>query len=289
MSNNEIQVLPSLAKGNIGQQLLDSGKINTSQAEKILQLQKESGLRFGEAAIKLGLITESDIQDVLSQQFEYPYLLSGQSTVDESLVAAYSPFDSRVETLRSLRSQIILRWMENGHKSIAISSYDSDSASDLLAANLAVVFSQLGERTLFVDANLRSNSKSNLFGLKNNSGLSDLLAGRTDLSCIQKIADLRDLSVLNSGTAAPNPQELLSRDAFGQLFQQLESQFDVVIYATSKLETAMDAQFIASRTKGVLLVVQKDKTPVKGLASLKEQFNANKIEIIGCVLTESDS
>lgn len=289
MSMNENKMMPKIAKGNIGQQLLDNGKLNPQQAEKVLQLQKESGMRFGEAAIKLGLITEDDIQDVLSQQFEYPYLVSGNSSVSERLVAAYAPFDSRVEGLRSLRSQILLRWMESGHKSIALASYDANEGSDLLAANLAIVFSQLGEHTLLVDGNLRASKQYDFFGLKNNTGLSDILAGRADVSCIQTITDFRDLSVLTAGTNAPNPQELLSRDTFTQLVAELESQYDVIIYATTPLATAADAQLIASRTKGVLLVAQQDVTPAKGLMWVKDQFITNKIEILGCVLTESSN
>ncbi|MBM5572343.1 MULTISPECIES: chain length determinant protein tyrosine kinase EpsG [Deefgea] len=281
------QLATQMAKANIGQQLLDNGKLNAQQAEKVLRLQKETGMRFGEAAIKLGFITENDIQDVLAQQFEYPYLVSGSSQVSEGLVAAYEPFDVRVEGLRSLRSQIFLRWMEIGNKSITLSSYDATESCDLLAANLAIVFSQLGERTLLVDSNLRTPKQCNLFGLKNNTGLSDILANRSDQSCIQKITDLQDLSVLTAGTSAPNPQELLSRDTFTQLVADLESQYDVIIYATTPLSIAADAQLIATRTKGVLLVAQKDITPAKGLLQVKDQFQANKVEIIGCVLTES--
>ena len=276
-------------KGNIGQQLLVNGKINAQQAETILRMQKETGMRFGEAAIKLGFITENDIQDVLAQQFEYPYLVSGSSLLSEKLVAAYDPFDSRVEGLRSLRSQIFLRWMEIGNKSIALSSYDANESCDVLAANLAIVFSQLGEHTLLIDSNLRGPKQCNLFGLKNNIGLSDILANRADQSCIQKITDLQDLSVLAAGTSAPNPQELLSRDAFGQLLADLEKQYDVIIFATTPLSIAADAQLIATRTKGVLLVAQKDVTPAKGLLQVKEQYQANKVEIVGCVLTEGNS
>ena len=221
--------------GNIGKQLLENGKINASQAETILLMQKESNMRFGEAAIKLGFITEKDIQDVLSNQFAYPYLVLGRSQVDTKVVAAYHPFDMRVEAIRSLRSQIMLRLVEGGHKSIALTSFDAGKATDLLAANLAVVFSQLGERTLLVDANLRAPFQHQLFGLDNRNGLSDILAGRSDLSVIHKVTEFRDLSVLSAGTLAPNPQELLSRDQFSDLVKRLANEYDIVIYNTTPL------------------------------------------------------
>ncbi len=281
-------IVQETAKGNIGQQLLDNGKIDAQQAEKVLRLQKETGMRFGEAAIKLGLITEDDIQDVLAQQFEYPYLVSGHSAVSAKLVAAYSPFDSRVEALRSLRSQILLRWVEGGNKSVALASYDADQTSDLLAANLAVVFSQLGERTLLVDANLRHAIQHELFGVENRKGLTDILAGRSGLEAVQRITDFRDLSLLTAGTTAPNPQELLSRETFSNIVAELAQAYDVVIYSTTPLENAADAQLVASRVKGTILVASRNKTPIKGLEAAKSQLQSANATMLGCVLSQEE-
>ncbi|WP_297572286.1 chain length determinant protein tyrosine kinase EpsG [uncultured Deefgea sp.] len=274
--------------GNIGQQLLVNGKINAQQAEKILRLQKETGGRFGEAAIKLGFVTENDIQDVLAQQFEYAYLVAGQSAVDQKLVAAYSPFDSRVEALRSLRSQILLRWVEAGNKSVALASYDADNTCDILAANLAIVFSQLGEHTLLVDANLRNAVQHQLFAVENRKGLSDILVGRSGIEAVQRISEFRDLSILTAGTTAPNPQELLSRDVFSNIVAELAQAYDVVIYCTSALKDAADAQLVASRVKGTILVASRNKTPVKGLEAAKSQLQSANATLLGCVLSQEE-
>ncbi|MEN9658082.1 MAG: chain length determinant protein tyrosine kinase EpsG [Pseudomonadota bacterium] len=285
---NKEELSAAASVGNIGKQLLDSGKLTASQAEKVLLMQKETNLRFGQAAIQLGFITEADIQSVLAHQFAYPYLSAGQSEIDQRILAAYQPFDPRVEALRSLRSQLLLRWVESGNKSIALASYDAGLTADLLAANLAVVFSQLGEHTLLVDANLRSPHQHALFGQTNRIGLSDVLANRAGLEAIQKVGDLRDLSVLSAGTQAPNPQELLSRDSFSQLVGELANQFDVVIYHTSPLMSAMDAQLIAARTQGVVLIVNRNQTTVKGLAQAREQLESTGAEILGCVLATAE-
>ena len=63
---------------SIGRMLLDSGKLKPEGAERILRLQKERGLLFGEAALELGLITRGDIEQVLSHQFDYPFLQPGE-------------------------------------------------------------------------------------------------------------------------------------------------------------------------------------------------------------------
>ena len=77
---------------SIGALLMDAGRITPEAAERILKLQKERNLRFGEAAIELGLLTENDIQHALSRQFEYPYLMPGDTSVSQEVVAAFKPF-----------------------------------------------------------------------------------------------------------------------------------------------------------------------------------------------------
>ena len=60
-------------------------------------------------------------------------LQPGEGGYSEKLVAAYDPFSAKVETLRALRSELILRWFSNGHKSLAIFSVDADDGVSLLA------------------------------------------------------------------------------------------------------------------------------------------------------------
>ena len=58
----------------IGLMLLESGKINAEDAERVIKLQKEENIRFGEAAVKLGLVQQADIQHMLARHNDYPNL-----------------------------------------------------------------------------------------------------------------------------------------------------------------------------------------------------------------------
>src|SRR5690349_5095867 len=220
----------SAAESRMGALLLDSGKLTPENAERVLRTQKELGLRFGEAAVRLGLVSEDDIQQALARQFAYPYLQKGQANLSPRLIAAYEPFSPQVESLRAIRSQLMLRWFARGRRALAIVGVDQDDGAALFAANLAIVFSQLGEQTLLVDANLRAPRQQDAFAIKPRAGLSDLLAGRADLDVIARVPAFVDLSVMPAGTLPPNPQELLSREVFRNLNTQLEARYDIVLY-----------------------------------------------------------
>ena len=92
------------AESSMGALLLDAGKLTPEGAERVLRMQKDLGIRFGEAAVRLGLVSEDDIQQALARQFAYPYLPKGQTPLSPRLVAAFEPFAPQVESLRAIRS-----------------------------------------------------------------------------------------------------------------------------------------------------------------------------------------
>lgn len=271
-------------QSSIGRMLLEKGKISAADAERVLQVQKETGMRFGEAAQALGLITASDVAQVLATQFKYPYLQPGEGNLSSDLVAAYQPFSARVERLRALRSELILRWFGAGRKSLAIFGVDVDDGVSLLAANLAIVFSQLGERTLLVDANMRAPEQHELFKLGHRPGLSDVLAGRAKAELDYRIASLLSLSVVTAGTTAPNPQELLGRQQFNAFNDGMASVYDVVLYAAPNLGASVDALAIAARCGGVLLAATRNVSTLADIRAAGEKIRGCGAEIVGTVM-----
>lgn len=273
-------------EANIGKLLLDLGKITLEDAERIIRLQKVEGLRFGAAAQKLGMVTEADIRQALSLQFDYPYLQPNQGSFSKGLVAAYQPFSPQVEALRALRSQLILTWFNEGNKSLSVVSANEDEGCSHLAANLAVVFSQLGEQTLLIDANLREPAQHKIFNLSEPRGLSDILVGRADLNIVTRIDSFVNLSVLGAGTVPPNPQELLSRSIFTDLINHAITHYDIVIVDTAPAGDTSDAQTVAGRCGGALLVSKLNQTRVAELENVRDQLTVTGVQIVGAVVND---
>lgn len=273
---------------SLGAILIEAGRLSADNAEKILRLQREHGQRFGETAVGLGLLTQADVELGLSRQFDFPYLLKGQSQASHELVAAYDPFSTQVEALRALRSQLMLRWFDSAenHTSLAITSPERNEGRSFLAANLAVVFSQLGERTLLIDADMRNPRQHELFGLPNRCGLSAILSGRSNIDAITRIPSMIDLSVLSAGVIPPNPQELLARPVFQQLLQELERRYDVILIDTPAADVCADAQSVAIRTGAALVVARKNVSRIRAVHDLVDTMKQSRICVVGSVLNE---
>lgn len=271
---------------SLGAILIDSGKLTPSDAERVMWLQKEQGLRFGTAAVQLGLVTEADIEFALSRQFEYSYLGAGDERIHPDVIAAFQPFSPVVEQLRALRTQLLLRWFSaTGNKMLVVASPDRGEGRSFIAANLAVVFSQLGERVLLVDADLRHPRQHMLFKIQNRLGLSALLSGRgTQGGAFESVPGLRNLAVLGSGAQAPNPQELLSRASADLVLRDAAQEFDVVIVDTPAAALYADAQAVAARAGGALLVARENTTDSRRLRHLTESLSQVGTAVVGSVL-----
>jgi receptor protein-tyrosine kinase len=276
---------------SLGGILIDSGLLKPEDAERVLLLQREQNLRFGDAAVRLGLLSEADIQYALSRQFAYAYLrktAGERKPVSDELIAAYEPFSPRVEELRAIRSQLMLRWFDKADQRqvLTIVGAERGEGRSHLAANLAVVFSQLGERTLLVDGDLRNPRQHELFFLENKVGFSTVLSGRSREDAIVHIPDLAGLCVLPAGPVPPNPLELLNRLNFDEFMIQVQATFDVIIIDTPSLSAGEDAAMIAVRTGAALAVARSTQTKVSAFTDLVQGLMNAGVAVVGSVLNE---
>ena len=271
---------------HIGAILMDEGKLTASDAEQVLKRQRELGWRFGEAAIELNLITDNDLRQALAKQYEFPYLVSGPEGVSKELIAAWDPFHPVVEELRTVRTQLLIRWFNPGagRRTLAITSPGAREGRSFIAANLAVSFSQLGQRTLLIDADFRAPRQQSIFNVPDRFGLSSALSGRADLSAASPVAGLTGLSVLPAGPLPPNPLELLSRASFAALLAKAQSEYDVILVDTPPATEYADAQTVAYRAGDALLVSRQDHTRVADTERAVREISDASARIVGTLM-----
>lgn len=278
---------PQFGARSIGAILIDNGYLDPRTADEILMYQKAEGLRFGDAALRLGYVTAAQLQQALSLQFKYPQLKIGETAVSPEVVTAFQPTSPVVEQLRVLRSQLLLRWLnvEMGGKALAIVSPESGDGRSFIAANLAVVLAQLGQSTLLVDADLRTPQQHHLFGLDGRCGLSSVLAELVEPeSAMVHIPGLKGLSVMPAGPMPPNPQELLGGAVFGRLCAALKRQFDVVIFDTPAAGLSADYQIVARHAGGVVLLCRQGLTSASNMRAVLWPLEGCGVTTVGAVL-----
>jgi protein-tyrosine kinase len=273
---------------SIGDIIAELRNLTAEQVERVLAHQRESGLRFGEAAVALGFASKEDVLFALSQQFHYPYAPEERRSISPELVALNEPFSARAESFRAIRSQLMMRLFVDGEprRAVAVISPQSGDGKSYCAANLAVTLAQLGGRTLLVDADMRGPRQHEVFKIENRAGLSGILSGRADSHVIQQVVGVPSLFVLPVGTTPPNPLELVERPAFGLLMRELANKFDHVIVDTPAAIYGADALVIAARCGSAIVIARKDQSRVAMLQELAASFAGSATKLAGVVVNE---
>jgi len=274
---------------SIGAIISETRNLSAEQVERVLAYQRAKGVRFGEAAIALGLASTDDVLFALAQQFHYPYAPEETRSFDPELVVLGRPFSPQAEVFRALRSQVMLRLFgeaEPSPRALAVVSAEAGDGKTYVAANLAVALAQLGGRTLLVDADMRVPRQHELFRLSNGAGLSGILSGRAERQVVQQVAGVPSLFVLPVGAVPPNPLELVERSAFPLLMRELTGKFDHVIVDTPALAQGADAQVIAARCGAALGVARRNVSRVAALQELSAQITQTSAQMLGFIVNE---
>jgi protein-tyrosine kinase len=271
---------------SIGDIIRDTRNLRASQVEKILEYQREHGVRFGEAAVALKMASADDVVFALAQQFQYPYAPEKERERSPELIALNQPFSAQAEAFRALRSQLISRVFQASEAScaLAVISAEAHDGKSFFAANLAIVLSQLGGRTLLVDANLRTPRQHELFNLQSKAGLSSILAGRSRSRVIQQVDFLPGLYVLPVGVVPPNPLELVERAAFGMMLRELAGKFDHVVVDTPAACFGADPIVIAARAGAAVVVGRQHTSRLSPVQELVANVSSTSAKMAGVVM-----
>ncbi|MGC1524053.1 MAG: chain length determinant protein tyrosine kinase EpsG [Steroidobacteraceae bacterium] len=275
---------PTLIDTRLGELLQNDGTLTEQDIKVILAAQRDCGERFGEVASRLGLASERDVRRALARQIEFPVLKPGDSDLSPEVVTAYQPYSKRAEELRTLRSDLMLRWFGRSNRVLAVIEPRPGNGCSALAANLAVTFAQLGERTLLIDANLRAPLQHLLFGIEPQYGLVDCIKGEDLENALSMVPGIGCLSVLCAGEPPPNPQELLGRVSFGYLMETAPVKYDVVIVDTPPIRECADAQLIAARARGAILAIKRHSVRLDDVLRAKAQLESAEVSLLGAVI-----
>lgn len=272
----------------IGDILAALRHFSAEQAERVLEHQRRHGLRFGEAAVALGLASADDVAQALSHQFRYPFDAASKQRLHPDLMMASQPFSANAEVVRGIRAQLKMKLASQPapRRALAVVSAETGDGKSYFAANLAISFSQLGGRTLLIDADLRQPRQHELFRLDNTSGLSDMIGGRTEYQDVIAVPTLPSLYVLPVGAVPPNPLELLEGPAFNRLLNDVRETFDHVIVDTAAFAQGMDGPVVASVCGAALLVVRKGRTPLAAAQDVTAAVAGGAAAMVGVIMNE---
>ncbi|MCA9932308.1 MAG: polysaccharide biosynthesis tyrosine autokinase [Ardenticatenaceae bacterium] len=225
---------------------------------------------------------------------ELPTLAGIAEIKEDILVTVQHARSPTAEAFRVLRTGIQFSAVDNPGRTLLVTSATPLDGKSTIAANLAVVLAQAGNRVLFADADLRCPSQHEIFNMPNKRGLSTLLL---DFDTAQQEEEVKlmvkdnaqatrveGLFLLTSGPIPPNPSELLGSIKMKRLLEELLKQFDYIVFDSPPVLSVTDSVVLSTQVDGTLVVVRAHKTRrghIKQMVQTLREVNAN---VIGTIL-----
>lgn len=195
--------------------------------------------------------------------------------------------DKTEEYFNAIRTNIQLSGSDI--KVVGITSVQSNEGKSTTAASLAMAYARSGYKTVLVDSDIRNSVMSGFFKPTTKiTGLTDYLAGTTDLSKGLCDTDIPNLTVIESGKVSPNPTALLQSKHFENLLVTLRRYYDYVIVDCPPLGIVIDAAIIAQKCDAMVLVAEAGNVKRSAVNKVKEQLEHTGTPFLGVILNKYD-
>ncbi|MDI6772999.1 MAG: CpsD/CapB family tyrosine-protein kinase [bacterium] len=189
------------------------------------------------------------------------------------------------EAFRHLRTSLLYLSPDRPLRTVLITSPGPDEAKSTVAANLAVVFTQMGHRVWLVECDLRRPGLSWAFQPEGTGGITELLVEGLPVDKAAYPTQVENLWFIPGGTVPPNPAELLGSRKMRAFLEHSRGAVDAVILDAPPVLPVTDAAVLAPAADGVLLVVHLEKTPREAARRARQQLEAVGARMLGLVVT----
>ncbi len=141
-------------------------------------------------------------------------------------------------------------------RTIVVTSPTPGDGKSTLASNLAITLAQAGKRTLLLDADFRRPVQQKMFEVKEQTGLTSVLAGNESLSGVIRRTVVEGLDVLPAGPTPLNPSELLHGESFAGIIEELSQSYDHIVLDCPPVMAVTDARILGAICDVSLLVLR---------------------------------
>lgn len=178
-------------------------------------------------------------------------------------------------------------------RSLMISSLQAGDDASEVAANLALIISQIGVKTILVDSDLHQPKLDELFSVTTEKGLLKVLDNNSRVNLTDNLVQVSpNLSILPKGSASSSMQEykstfeLLVSGNMMDMLKRIKSKAKAIILVSPPLTLYSETMILASRVDGVILVGYKDRLKRKLVLRAIEDLKAFGIKPLGIVMKE---
>lgn len=205
-----------------------------------------------------------------------------------NLITLTAPRSAAAEAIRTLRTNLMFSDSQRPLHTLMVTSAANPEDKSHTLANLAVAFAQSGHSTILVDADLRRPAQHDIWGLKNDAGLTTMLQDDASLATppLQETS-VDKLSVLCAGPLPDVPADLLSSPRMAEIISLLKARADYVLFDAPPVLAATDAALIGRKMDAALLTIRANTSRRDHAAQARQALEQVGVHLLGAVLTNA--
>jgi len=189
------------------------------------------------------------------------------------------------ESIRTLRTNLDFFNLAAGRKVITISSTVSGEGKSFIATNLGGAMALSDKKVVLVDLDMRKAKTDSPLPASQTRGVSTILIGKNMWKECLMPTSIDNFDYLPSGPHPPNPSELLLRDDFRRMLDELRAQYDVIILDTPPVGLVTDGIMAMKVSDISLYVVRANYSRTEFVHNLQRIISINKLTNITTRLT----
>ncbi|MBQ6722736.1 MAG: CpsD/CapB family tyrosine-protein kinase [Clostridia bacterium] len=174
-------------------------------------------------------------------------------------------------------------------RKIVITSCEANDGKSFVAIQTAVNMAARGKRVILVDADLRLSVMNSVYDISlsgSKNGLAHFLSGQCEMEQCVYETNIPNVYLIPIGTDVQAPLSLIATPDFSNLMQTLGENFDMVIVDAPPVGMVIDAAEIAKSCDGSVLVLEYNKTRIRGLQDAYQQMTRTGTPVLGCILNK---
>jgi capsular exopolysaccharide synthesis family protein len=207
----------------------------------------------------------------------------------KELILEHHPLSIIAESYRALRTSLLLSRAAERPRTLLFTSAIRDEGKTATAVNTAIMFAQMGLKTVLIDADLRRPRCHKVLSVERDFGLTEALTDHVSLADVVRPTSTDLCSFVSSGSLPPNPAELLGSAKMREIVDQLRRDFDCVIFDSPPVMPVTDAVLLAQAVDGVVLVVDSQRTAKNLIREVRAKLVNFQANILGVVLNRVDT
>jgi protein-tyrosine kinase len=149
-----------------------------------------------------------------------------------------------------------------------------------------ILASQVGNSVCVVDCNLRSPSLHHQFGVENQYGLANALAGEGPVRQYAQQLSRPNLWLVSGGAGDANTENLLTSGRMRTRISELRAEFDYVLMDVAPMNTCNHSLIFGGWVDGVVLVLKANSSRRDSTRDAMQQLQASSVRMLGAVLNQ---